>query len=85
MPKKGTQKKSSLMGINLSRTKKADMAQVLPSNDLDGIAEYPRPCIPVLFFAASLSVSRILFILRFPSFSRVLTFSGTSAPKPQKM
>jgi len=50
MPRKGTQKKTSLMGINFSRDKKQDMSQILESNDLDGIAEYDVPLpSPVLF------------------------------------
>ena len=43
MPKKWTSKKSSLMGVNSTRSTKADMSPILPSNDLDGIAEYVLP------------------------------------------
>jgi hypothetical protein len=41
MPKKGGRQKSSLMGIDFSKSsKKLDMSQTLPSPDLDGVAEY---------------------------------------------
>jgi hypothetical protein len=46
MPRKGgkQQKKSSLMGINFSRTKSLDMSKVVTSSDLDGVAEsHPSP------------------------------------------
>jgi len=34
-----TQKKSSLMGVNFSRTPKLDMSKTLNSKDLDGVVE----------------------------------------------
>jgi hypothetical protein len=36
---KGKGKKTSLMGIPFSRSPKPDMATVLPSHDIDGVAE----------------------------------------------
>jgi hypothetical protein len=38
-PKKKDDKKTSLMGIAFSRSSKSDMAKVLASPDLDGVAE----------------------------------------------
>jgi hypothetical protein len=37
---KGKGKKTSLMGVPLSRSPKYDMAKILTSQDIDGVAEY---------------------------------------------